>query len=291
MKKRYVLFLALIMLFLLLPHAWAQQEENFFYSIRDGQATITGYTGSACELTLPDTLGGYPVTAINYCAFRNCASLTQITIPDGITAIGSNAFQNCSSLKQILIPDSVRRIDTHAFYGCSSLTQIMLHDNIDRIHALAFYGCSAIRYCNPNSRTAFMLTDVGYSFSNPEYPHLALKAYEDDTGIRTFTVDRCDEAAVSVSFPDGITAIEGYAFFNCTALTEVTLPDSVTQIAYSAFSDCTALRKITIPGSVTQIADDAFAGCSGLTILAPAGSAGQALAEANASSSFSWQPL
>lgn len=285
------LFMLLLMLCLLFSSAWAQTEADFSYSIVDGKAKITGYTGSASDLILPDTLGGYPVTAINYCAFRNCASLTRVTIPDGVTVIGSNAFQNCSSLTQILIPDSVKRIDTHAFYGCSALTQLALHDDLDRIHALAFYGCSAARYCSLDSRTAYVLTDVGYSFCDPQYPQLVIKAFEDDAGMRTFTVDHCDASAVTISVPDGVTLIEGQAFFGCAALTEVTLPDSVGEIAYSAFEGCTALRRITIPGNTVQIASDAFSGCSNLTIIAPKGSTGQALAEANAARSFTWQPL
>lgn len=286
MKKLPFLLALLLSLCLMACGAGAQTEGDFTYSISNGKAKITSYTGSAAELTLPDTLGGYPVTAIHYCAFRNCTSLTRITIPDGVTAIGSNAFQNCSSLAEIIIPDSVTRIDTHAFYACSSLKQLSLHDHMDHIHSLAFYGCSAVRYCHPDSLTAIMLTDVGYTFTSPDHPQLALKAYEDDAGRRTFAIADCEESAVSVSFPEHVTAIGKYAFFGCTQLAEIALPDGVTEIAQSAFEGCSALRKITLPGSIEKIAADAFSGCTDITVIAPPGSAGQTFAEA---SGFSWQ--
>ena len=287
MKKLHMLLSVLLMLCLLSASAWAQTEGDFVYSVKDGKAKLTAYTGSDAELILPDTLGGYPVTAISYCAFRNCASLASVVIPEGVVSIGSNAFQNCTSLSDIRIPESVTAIGTHAFYACSSLKQIHLHDNLDRINILAFYGCSAARICSPDSLTAFVLTDIGYSFTHPDYPALTLKAFEDD-GQRTFTVSDCDESAESVSFPEGVTAIERSAFFGCSALTEIVIPDGVREIASSAFAGCCALTQITIPGSVESIEGDAFSGCSDLTIISPHGSAGQAFAQANG---LAWQPM
>lgn len=284
MKRLLILLLTLC---LTASSSFAQTEEDFSYSVSNGEAVITAYTGSASDLILPGTLGGYPVTAIRFCAFRNCTTLRQVVIPEGVVRIGSNAFQNCTSLEQLVIPKSVTRIDTHAFYACSSLKQLILHDNLSNVNILAFYGCSAIRYCNPDSLTAYHLTDIGYTFTDPDDPQLMLKAFEAD-GLRTFTVSDCEESAAYVSFPDRVTAIEPYAFFGCAQLTELLLPDGVTEIGKSAFEGCSALRKITLPGSVSVIADDAFLGCRDLTIIAPEGSAAQAFAKANG---LSWQAL
>ena len=285
MKRLFILLLALC---LLCAVSIAETEGDFSYAVNDGKATITAYTGSTSDLLLPDTLGGYPVTSIGICAFRGCTSLTKVTIPDGVTRIGSRTFKNCTSLAQLHIPASVTRIDTHAFYGCPALRQLTLHDNIPQINILAFYGCSALRLCNPNSLTAYVLTDVGYSFTDPDHPQLTLKAFEDASGQRTFTVSDCAQSAVCVSFPERVTAIEKYAFFGCTQLQELIIPDSVTEIAYSAFAGCSALRQITLPGSIEKIADDAFAGCQNMTIIAPSGSAAQAFAQTNG---LSWQAL
>ena len=38
---------------------------------------------------------------ISRSAFRECSSLTAITIPDGVTMIGEGAFSGCSSLAAI----------------------------------------------------------------------------------------------------------------------------------------------------------------------------------------------
>ena len=70
---------------------------------------------------------------------------------------------------------------------------------------------------------------------------------------------------VSIKLPQGVTALEGFAFFGCTGLTSVTIPESVTLIGNSAFAGCTGLTSVTIPESVTSIGSSAFYGCTSLT--------------------------
>lgn len=62
----------------------------------------------------------------------------------------------------------------------------------------------------------------------------------------------------SITIPNSVTSIGGYAFRRCGNLTSITIPNSVTSIGEWAFADCSGLRSITIPNSVTSIGDFAF---------------------------------
>lgn len=78
----------------------------------------------------------------------------------------------------------------------------------------------------------------------------------------------CDQTIAEAVFPDGITSIRYGLFYQCDNLTSVTIPNSVTSIGGFAFCYCSGLTgTLTIPSSVALIDSNAFNGCSRLTQL------------------------
>ena len=75
-------------------------------------------TTTAGAISIPSTLGGYPVTRIGKYAFYGCKSITSVIIPNGVTSIGQSAFPSCTALRSVTIPNSVTSIEWQAFSGC-----------------------------------------------------------------------------------------------------------------------------------------------------------------------------
>ena len=153
MKKLWYLTIALVLILaaLSVPAVAAEEEPiqytsgDYRYTLRlDGTAAIAKYTGSASELSIPDTLDGHAVTAIGDKAFASCGSLTSVTIPDGVTSIGDEAFSSCKSLTSISIPDGVTSIGEEAFSSCESLTRISIPESVTSISKYAFAECSEL---------------------------------------------------------------------------------------------------------------------------------------------------
>jgi hypothetical protein len=119
---------------------------------------------SLSGISIPDS-----VTSIGGFVFSGCYSLSSISIPNDITSIGKSTFSSCSSLSSISIPDGVTSIGGYAFQSCYSLSSISIPDGVTSIGSYAFYGC--------------------YGLSN-------------------------------ISIPDGVTRIEGYVFYNCFGISE-----------------------------------------------------------------------
>lgn len=74
---------------------------EYTYTVTDGEARITKYTGSGGNVSIPDKLDGFSVTTIGKRAFLGCKGLTGVTVPEGVTSIGEEAFKDCTGLKSI----------------------------------------------------------------------------------------------------------------------------------------------------------------------------------------------
>ena len=67
---------------------------------------------------------GDGVTTIGAGAFRQCANLTDISIPESVTEIGSAVFADCTGLKTVTIPAHVTELSEGAFGGNNGLQNI-----------------------------------------------------------------------------------------------------------------------------------------------------------------------
>jgi hypothetical protein len=235
-------------------------QAQFNYTTTNGTITITRYFGPGGSVTIPGTINSLPVTSIGSFAF-GYASLTNVTIRNGVTSLGDDAFAYCTGLTSVTIPHSVTNIGARVFGNCASLSAITV-DALD-----SFYS----------SVDGVLFDKSGATLI--EYP-----------GGKTG----------SYTIPNGVTSIGDWAFGSCTNLTNVTIPGSVTNIGSSVFENCTRLSAITvdalnsfyssvdgvlfdrrqttlieypggktgsytIPNGVTSIGDWAFGSCTNLT--------------------------
>ncbi len=215
--------LALLMLFGALPATvFAAEKTNpldyLTYEIADGEVTITDCdTSISGELTIPETIEGYPVTDIGEWAFENCTELTNVKIPDSVINIGSGAFQYCN-FTSVAIPDSVANIGGNAFYDCANLKSITIPNGVTSIEDSTFYGCTNLTsIIIPNSVTS-----------------ISSCAFWECTALKDLTI------------PDSVTYIGYSAFYRCIGLTNITIPNNVTYIASSSFRECVGLTDIKV---------------------------------------------
>ena len=75
---------------------------DFTYKELNGSyITITGYTGSATDVTIPKTIGEYTVQEIAGRAFENL-KIESVILPNTVKKIGNEAFSNCNLLNLVL---------------------------------------------------------------------------------------------------------------------------------------------------------------------------------------------
>ncbi len=292
-SKRFLsAVLTLVMFLTMIPlggfTSFAATSGDFEYSVISQTKTtceITGYTGSATNLTIPSKIDGYTVKSIGRAAFQHCYSLTSIVIPNGVTSIGDLAFLQCSELINITIPDSVTSIGSGAFSYCFSLVSITIPSGVTNISSETFEECYALKSVSiPNSVTnigdrafsgCYALANItipnsvvyigGAAFNDTAYYNDADNWENDVLYIGHYLIDAKNTISGAYTVKPETKIIAGAAFWYCTSLTSVTIPNSVISIGDHAFNECTSLTNVTIPNGVTNIGDDAFYGCTSLT--------------------------
>ena len=198
------------------------------------------------KIIIPDAIDGYRVTSVGAEAFRGCADLNAVSIPDSVTEIKDGAFRGCTGLMAVRIPSFARTIGDLAFSGCARLARVGIPASVAFIGKAAFGGVGEVRVQEANRNYRSVDGDL-YSGDGKTLLHYAV-----NKKISVFTV------------PDGVTEIDDYAFFACMNLTEVTVGDAVTRIGESAFRLCKRLQSAVLGNSVTSLGAEAFLGCENL---------------------------
>lgn len=227
-RKLTALLLSLCMLLGMLPMtafaAGGTTTDDFTYEINGESVTITGYTGSEGNVTIPSEIEGKPVTAIGERAFSQNKTLTSVAIPDGVTGIGKYAFYE-SGLENINIPAGVTTIGMEAFGECSNLSGVTFEKDskLTKIESGTFLGC--------------------YKLTSIEIP-----AGVTSIGIMAFYF--CSDLT-SVTFEEGsqLSSIRESAFQRCTGLTDITFTGNTAPELGGdwVFDGCTALTAIHVP--------------------------------------------
>ena len=296
MKQILSALLALLMLFGALPATvFAAEKTNpldyLTYWITEGEVKITDCdTSISGELTIPDTINGYPVKYIEKKAFENCVALTSIIIPDSVKDIGNFAFSNCPNLKDIKIGLGVERIgfaalestqyyndlsnwkDGKVLYLGSLLYRAkkdisgdyIIEDGTKSICQEAFDGCTELTGITiPQSVTKIYSSAFG-GCSNLE--NISIGSKIDYIGNMAF---------LTTKYYDNLENWEnGKVLYigNCLYAAkqdlsgEYNIKSGTRTICYGAFDGC-KVTGIAIPNSVVNINDLVFSSCDALTAL------------------------
>ena len=254
--------MALLMLISVIPvDAWATSAEppvattedttvpeGLEYEISGEEVTITGYTGTATELVVPETIEDYPVTVISNSAFADCTSLTYVKLPESVVTIGDFAFRNCTSLTSFNVPASTIALSCWSFFDCSNLSQLTVSPGNN-----TFMVIDDVLYSKDGSK--LVLCPEGYRGS------ISIPNTVKSIGARAF--GDCSHLT-SIHIPDGVTHLGDDVFSGCTALKSVYLPNSITSIYSGLFHGCTSLETVDWPESMTYVSRAAFGGCTAL---------------------------
>ncbi len=257
-------------------------EDGFI--IQDG--ILEAYTLRNAFVKIPDK-----VKIIGKGAFKGCASIEQVILPETITEIMDAAFKGCRKLKKINFPSKLTQIGEYAFHRCHSLHSVELPAAVKSLESCAFLYCDSLE-----------------QISMPGVTKFGKQVFSNDVNLREIEISSdldlscvCDvftgcSKISKISLSDGTIcniesvievisshsnvhpvvkaiAIDIYRMMEIhddmllkflINVKDVEIPNGITAISKSCFFDKKGIMSVKLPETLTDIGSKAFRNCINL---------------------------
>ena len=203
-----------------------------FTSNGNGTCYVSGI-GSCTdtEIIIPTkSPAGDTVTSIYDYAFRDCLSITSISMSDNVINIGKGAFYGCSNLASIVIPKNIITIGEFAFYNCKAVESIYF--NATNMNDLE--SCNCVFYsAGLNGDGITVIVGAGVE----RIPSYLFNPYDTQYKAPKITNIIWEEGSCCKEMGD-------YIISYCPYITQMVIPESVTILGIGSLYGCENLEEL-----------------------------------------------
>ena len=259
-----------------------KSEDGVLFN-KDGSALKAYPNKKGFTYTIPDG-----VFSIDIGAFKGCAELTSVVIPNSVVTIGNFAFSGCT-LTSAAIPDSVVTIGNYAFSGCA-LTSITIPEKVITIGNYAFYNCSLLysvyfdgqqpkigtatfNLCDCSikfyyNKNKFSYTDGQYTFTGSDTNNVIVNSSIYTCNVKPSTYDGIAGETIYLDVTpaygyslNGLTYIVGNSINTIVNNNSFTMPNATVTVNASFVKTCTVIFNSNggdiepIPASAVTVLD------------------------------------
>lgn len=215
-------------------------EELTVEVVHDNDALYCG------DITVPDSVvhNGitYTVVRLGNEAFRDCAGLEAVVLPQTIRSIGDSAFINCTGLATLNMPDSIAEVGNNLLRQCTYVRSVRLPQTLTEVPPYCFSGCSNLRYVHLHE------------------------------GLTTLQRDAFGDSGLdSIALPASLRTIERGVFWGCKHLKKVYLPATIQRIGDFVFWHCDSLTDVYVEHEEPLRVTNIFQNLKGVKLHVPKG--------------------
>ena len=235
------------------------------------------------------------ITTIGDGAFRNCANITELTLPASLVSIGTGVLEGCTGLKKLIVNCDPAILPADMGEVLAQVDEVYAAANATDEQVRALNSLAGRPWYAPLPREGEQETQlVSMSYEplpgddfwyDEEYSRLdSYQGYElnlilprEIDGVQLTMVgggmmnrasygDNFDvELPVrSLVIPENYTEIPAYAFWNCDTLETVICYAPIENLQEGVFANCTSLREVVFVNGVHNIDRYVFSNCPSL---------------------------
>lgn len=264
--------------------------QYFTYSVENGEATVTGLTNrgkNQTVLVIPETLGGFPVTAVK----GNIKSATRLTfavpsnvkeigdgafadvdftslrLSEGLEVIGKEAFKGCD-FASISIPSTVKKIGDYAFAENVNLSSFRFEENsaLEEMGEYVFDGDASLKQLAISDGDNYELDYKTFFGSEiEEYLPVESNKYFVEDGI--IFSKRIVEGENTEEEREESVLCEILYLFPIKRGGKYVVKEDVKTIGKGAFAENTVISELEFSSYVAEIEENAFAMCENLAVV------------------------
>lgn len=244
MKKRLIgilcctaVILSALLLFSALP-AEAVTENGLTYTVTGNEATLTKCDVTDEDFRIPETLGGFPVTALKAGFLKTNPNVKTLRIPASVQKIPKELFRNYETSfycpeTVIFEGETVAEMSDQAFYLARGLRTVVLPSKM-----------------TATSRAMFRSSTIENIVLPETLQTIADETFYDCPSLKTIRI------------PESVTTIGSKAFYSDVYLSSILDLYNVRSIGTEAFRNCQLLSHVKIYQANCKIGSGAFRQCS-----------------------------
>ena len=230
---------------------------DFQYTVEGDNVTITGYTGTATDVTIPETIDGKAVTSIGNLNY----TVTNIKIPKTVVNINDYIFAVIYNLESITVDNNNPQYSSENGVLFNKDKTTLIHYPMSKKDTNYTISSTVTNIANGKLRNPNLI-DINVDSGNSKYSsENGVLFNKDKTTLIDYPTGKID---TTYTIPNGVRMIGNGAFKGCGKLTSINIPNGVTTVGDDAFNFCLSLENMELPNSITSIGERAFQSCHDL---------------------------
>ncbi len=217
-------------------------EEGIAYNINTGTQTLV--------ITYTDKTDTYANNYLGLTAANIPATVSHEGVNYVVIGIAEHAFRNCKTLTSVSLPTTLASVNTYAFGGCEALESMTvasgnpIYDSRNNCNAIIEKSTNRLI---AGCKTTVIPEDVTAIGTFAFYEHNGLETIKIPSSVTVIERSAFNHilGLKHIVVPNSVVTLEPYVFSQCYGLEEVTIGSGVTSIGMGLLYGCAAVTSLT----------------------------------------------